>query len=100
MFSVRSGVVGGVRCPCVCRGWFFYWFSVRPKGIKEAKGLVGEIRLDPVMFIASMLKSIISIGVWSSVVFFIVFWFAQKELRRQKNLSTEIGSTPSRSSLL
>jgi len=73
MFSVRSGVVGGVRCPCVCRGWFFYWFSVRPKGIKEAKGLVGEIRLDPVMFIASMLKSIISIGVWSSVVFLLFF---------------------------
>jgi hypothetical protein len=59
-----------------------------------------EIRLDTVMFISTMSKSIICTSVWSSVIFFIVFWFAQKGLRIQKNLSTGIGSTPSRSSCL
>jgi len=58
---------------------FLCCFSVRPKGIKEAQGLVSEISLDTVLFITSMPKSIISVVVWSSVIFFIVFWFAQKE---------------------
>jgi len=85
---------------CVSRMIFLYCLSVRPKGIQEVKGLVSEICLDPVMFIASMPKSIICIGVWSSEVFGFCFLVRPKELRRQENLSTEIGSTSSRSLLL
>jgi len=80
---------------------FFYCFLVRPEGIKNTEELVDGNRFDPFSFIVSILpKSIICTSVWSSVIFFMVFWFAQKGLRIQKNLSTGIGSTPSRSSCL
>jgi hypothetical protein len=54
--------------------------------MKEVKGLVGEIRLDPVLFIASMHKSIISVGVWSSVVFFNCLLVRPKEIKETEEL--------------
>jgi len=66
---------------CVSRMLFFNCFPVRPKEMKE-----GEIHLDPVMFIASMPKSIISISVWSSVIFLYCFLVRPKGIKKTKEL--------------
>jgi len=68
---------------------FLYCFSVRPKGTKESQGLVSEIRLDIVLFITSMPKSIISVVVWSSVIFFNFFLVRPKGMKETEELVDE-----------
>jgi len=83
---------------CVSRMVFFNCFSVCLKGMKEEKGKKKKRKEYCLYTVGPNLTSVsVCGGVWFD---FIVFWFAHKELRIQKNLSTEIGSTPSRSSLL
>jgi len=70
---------------CVEDGFFLLFFG-SPEGNKGGKRTVSEIRLDPVLFIASMPTSIISIGVWSSVFFFDCFWVRPKGIKETEEL--------------